>query len=218
MKKKIINLVLSSALLLGLCSCAVKQQQGRINERLTPEQRTEMRLQYPYIDPMVSMAGPYVEADLLTGASLTKYKNVILSVELKEDMETLSFDMAIDESGELIVQMENYYYLAEILDILAVNEIGDTEISVGDFIYLHFPLVDSLNLTPGTRLIVFGMSDNERVGKPMFSVSSASTFYITQSDYVLSMSKLEGVNKYSGYKYEDFKQMAIDFTKSIEWK
>jgi len=191
--KKAMQLVVVVAIFTALAACS--STDAPTFDRLTDEEIAALRADYPYVDLGMDLAGTAVESDIFSHESLVEYTSAFLLVEIS----ALPWDI----------------WLSEVKDIIALNGV---DVSTGDTIYVEFLPHSGQTFSVGDELVVICSRSNRQLNVQTFNTSSDSVFYKTSEGYILARLKRQGRDKYSGYKYEDFKQLAIDFTKSVGWK
>jgi predicted small lipoprotein YifL len=214
MKRIIAILLLLALIAVALAACAAKSP-----ERLSPGEVAKLHEQYPYADGAEEMITDVVEtylgkvsrnADMLDMLSLNWFSGVILQVEVIGELEEM-------QTAYTII----YHRLVRITDVIAANGNYDVnvEFNLGDEIYIGSAQTLVEQLPIGTRLITIGGTKAMRMilEKPRIRVGGQGMFIQTDDDYVLSMSPLEGYDKYSGMSADDLKALLAETADSWGW-
>jgi hypothetical protein len=172
------------------------------------------------------------EIDIISEEKLETH-DVILSVEIicaKEDDYYIHPSRKDNPEEKPLVRPR---YLAKITDIVSLNPnnvSGDLytdyrSYNIGDTIYL---LCNVYNLNVGEKYIVSGRNwfvydvDGQKQpninGNPIIIANGISMFYVTDSSYIIAVSKdREGSSKHTGETVDEFKESAITLTEGIGW-
>ncbi len=171
-----------------------------------------MRDHYPYCQPsnafMIS----------LPEETFAKIGDVVVVVELtderKEVTKTEYPNPSVDPN--LTTEVTTYFFPAKVLRIL---DIRDSCSLIEEDITLSFPgLLYDPNITfeEGQRIVVMGVL-KESSGQVLLSIGPNMSFYLTDEEYIMSLSNNKYMDRYSGLKLDAFEKEMFRITKAGGW-
>lgn len=149
-----------------------------------------------------------------------KGNDVFVVVELMEGKRETTRTMVPnpDLDPDLSTDVTTYYFPARILEIL---DIRDGCSLTEEDIVLSFPglMYDpDMAFDKGQRIVVFGtFEESAEAGKTQLGIGPIMSFYLTDDNYVLSLSSHAQMDQFSGMKLDAFKKEMLHITEVGGW-
>ena len=193
-------------LLLLLSACSAEK-------KLSAEALKEMRERYPYCRTNASAA-------TLPEEYWAKGNDVFVVVELTEGKRETTRTMYPnhDLDPDLATDVTSYYFPAKIIEILDIRD--GCSLTEADIV-LSFPglLYDpDIAFDKGQRIVVFGTFEEPvEAGKTQLGIGPIMSFYLTDDNYILSLSNHAQMDQFSGMKLDAFKKEMLHITEVGGW-
>ena len=194
-------------LLLLLSACAADQ-------KLSEENLVALRAQYPYC----STAN--VSKATLPEELWVKGYDVFAVAELTGDRTKASGTALPNPSADpgLSTNITTYFFPAHLVEILDIRDgcsLNEKDIT------LSFPGLfydPRMAFDKGQKLVVFGSLDkSERTGETLIGIGAVMSFYLTDKNYVLSLSDHAQMEQFSGWKLDAFKNEMLRIAEAGGW-
>jgi hypothetical protein len=207
------------------------------NDDLTAREVAALRERYPYFPPGLGNEVERNDFQLPYGGAT--YATYFLTVEAVGEWFTNRKTMAATEDGEFFGDILTYYLPVRVVEVSAVNPASETfamerninrishipealqkEGERDEILYLAFSSFDAPAenaVASGDKLLLFASLFYEFEGKTVLSAASRVTFYLTEDEYVISMSQGAAAEFYSGRSYADVKQAFLAEIKNWGW-
>ena len=183
-------------------------------KKLSKKALEELRDHYPYCATAnVSMA-------TLPEELWVKGYDVFAVVELAGDraetITTLFPNPSVDPS--LSTDVTTYYYPLKVVEILDIRDgcsLDEKEVTLS-FPGLFYDSKMAFNV--GQKLVVFGSLDkSENTEETVIGIGAVMSFYLTDYNYVMSLSHHAQMEQFSGWKLDAFKNEMLRIAKKGGW-
>ena len=190
-----------------LCACTAGGK--RSNEVLK-----EMRNRYPYCQTANASMGKLPEEKWAKGLDI--FAIVELTGARTETTEKIHSNQKVD--ANLTTNVTTHFLQAEVLTILDIRDgcfLTEQEISISFPGILYDP---NLAFESGQKLVIFGgIHKSDETGKTVIGIDPIMSFYLTNDNYVLSLSHHEQLDQFSGLKLDAFKKEMLRITELGGW-
>ena len=181
---------------------------------LSGEALEKARSHYPYCQ----------NADASTAALPEEFwakgHDVFAVVELTRDRKAATETMYPDQSvdSDLTTDITTYYFPAKVLDIFDIRDgcsLTEEEITLSFPGLLYDP---NIAFEKGQRLVLFAALDESgEAGEVLFEIGPIMSFYLTDDNYVLSLSANPQMDQFSGWKLDALKKEMLRIAEVSGW-
>jgi hypothetical protein len=207
-------------LLLALTVVTLAVYAEKPPERLSDEEVATLRERYPYANGSSSTYSSgngeqITDLGELEAEAWTSYAILRVEVVSDRDVITPKTNSPVDENLSYGVgDIKQYCYRVKILEVIALNESCQFEIPTNEDVYIWYSMLGTVpSFRPEEKLVIFvGSTIKPQMLNEKLKLAAVTrlTFYETPDRHILSMSRWEGVDCYSGLKYETIK---LEFTR-----